>query len=146
GGQLGLAVEGAEPLGEPPPRPRTVAVDRAVDALGERERRGVAPGLLEDAAQELDLVEERRRRGGARADEAVAELHGAADRVGVVPAEPERRVRLLQGLRLQGRVVELEELALEGDALLGPQTLHAPEAFGAKLPPLGRAPTARRGG
>src|SRR2546425_725639 len=144
GRQLGLAVEGAEPLGEPPPRPRAVAVDRDVDALAERERRGVAPGLLEDAAQELDLVEERRRRGGARADEAVAELHGAADRVGVVPAEPERRVRLLQGLRLQGRVVELEELALEGDALLGPQTLHEPESFGETLRASRRAQTERR--
>src|SRR5207245_8310832 len=111
GGQLGLAVEGAEPLGEPPPRPRTVAVDRDVDALAERERRGVAPGLLEDAAQELDLVEERRRRGGARADEAVAELHGAADRVGVVPAEPERRGGALEGVRPAGRAVGLGESA-----------------------------------
>src|SRR2546426_2731633 len=103
-GQLGLAVEGAEPPGEPPPRPRAVAVDRDVDALAERERRGVAPGLLEDAAQELDLVEERRRRGGARADEAVAELHGTTDRVGGVPAEPERRGGgLLAAARPRGR-------------------------------------------
>src|SRR3989475_12619847 len=72
GGQVGLTVEGTEPLGEPPPCPRAVAVDRDVDALAERERRGVAPGLLADAAQELDLVEERRRRDGARADETVA--------------------------------------------------------------------------
>src|SRR3989441_7500506 len=144
GGQLGLAVEGAEPLGEPPPCPRAVAVDRDVDALAERERRGVAPGLLEDAAQEFALADERRRRGGARADEAVAELHGAAERIGLVPAEPERRVRLLQGLRLQGCVVELEELALEGDGLLGPQTLHEPEPFGETLRASRRAQTERR--
>src|SRR2546429_377777 len=85
------------PGADPPPRPRAVAIDRDVDALAERERRGIAPGLLEEAAQELGLVEERRRRDGARADEAVAELHGAPQRARVVAAEPERRVRLLQG-------------------------------------------------
>src|SRR5216117_2082367 len=124
-------------------RPRAVAIDRDVDALAERERRGIAPGLLEEAAQELGLVEERRRRDGARADEAVAELHGAPQRVRVVAAEPERRVRLLQGLRLHRRVLEVEELALEGDARLGPQALHEREPLGEARRPARRGETER---
>src|SRR5439155_13934656 len=123
-GGVGLAVEGAEPLGEPPPRPRAVAIDRDVDALAERERREIAPGLLEEAAQQLGLVEERRRRDGARADEAVAELHGAPQRAREVAAEPERRVRVLQGVRLHLLALELGEIALQGDALLGTNTFH----------------------
>src|SRR5207244_4754421 len=127
-------------------RPRAVAIDRDVDALAERERRGIAPGLLEEAAQELGLVEERRRRDGARADEAVAELHGAPQRVRVVAAEPERRVRLLQGLRLHRRVLEVEELALESDARLGPQALHEREPPGEARRPARPGGPGRGGG
>src|SRR3989442_2245634 len=59
-GQLGPAVEGAEPLGEPPPGPRAVAIDRDVDALADRKARGIASGLGEEPAQRLHLFGELR--------------------------------------------------------------------------------------
>src|SRR5437667_458621 len=103
----------------------------------------IVPGLREEATQELDLVEKRRRRDGARADEAVAELHGAPEGVRVMAAEPEGRVGLLQRLRLHRPVLELEELALEGDARLGPQALHEREPFREARRPAHRVETER---
>ena len=48
----------------------------------------------------------------------------------MVAAEPQRRMRFLDGLGLHRRVLELEELAVQADSLLGPQSLHHPEPLG----------------
>ena len=42
-------------------------------------------------------------------------------------AEPERGMRFLNGLGLHRGVLELEELAVQGDPLLGPEPSHHPE-------------------
>jgi hypothetical protein len=57
----------------------------------------------------------------------------------MVRADPERRVRALERLRLERRVLELPELAGEGHAGLGPEGLHQTE-------PLVEARHAARGG
>src|SRR5206468_2392963 len=92
--------------------------------------------------ESLHLVEEDLRRDRAGADERVAQLHGTPERVRMMPAEPERRVRLLQRLGLHRRVLELEELAVHGDPRLGPEPLPQPEPFGEARGPALSKPSA----
>src|SRR5207302_3409361 len=63
------------------------------------------------------------------AEEAVAELDGPPQRVRVIGAKPDGRVRLLDGLRLHRRAVQLPVTTLEADAGLGPQPLHQSQPF-----------------
>jgi hypothetical protein len=61
---------------------------------------------------------------GPRAEEAVAQPYGPPQRGFAGPAEPQRREGLLERLGLHRGVLELPELAVEGDPGLGPQRLH----------------------
>jgi hypothetical protein len=51
-------------------------------------------------------------------------LRGEFDRGVAMNRGPDRRVRLLIGLGLRQRLVEMEILAVEGDLVLGPGHLH----------------------
>src|SRR5207247_399453 len=91
-GQLGPAVERAEPLAQPLAGPRAVTIDGDVDALADGKARRVPPRVLQHASQRSHLVGEGRGADRARAHEAVAELEGPAERVRVMGAEPDRRM------------------------------------------------------
>ena len=88
---------------------------------------GSRPASAEEPPQEGDLLREGRGRRGSRAHEARRPADRPAERVRVVRADPERRVRTLKRLRLQRRVLELPELAREGHARLGPEGPHEPQ-------------------
>src|SRR5437879_13235177 len=92
-GQLALAVEGAEPVGEPSLRPPAVGVDRDIDALADAELGGVAPGLGQEPSERPDPFEERRRRGRTGAGEARAQLDGRPERPRGMAPGPDRRAR-----------------------------------------------------
>ena len=81
--------------------------------LAKRNAAGSRPQLGERLADHLDLLGELRRRLRAGAEEAVGQPGGAPQRVGMVAADPERRVRPLDGLGLHRRAVELPEAAVE---------------------------------
>ena len=74
-----------------------------------------------------DLLRERRGRRRPRAHEARRPVDRPAKRVRMMRADPERRMRALERLRLERGVLELPELAGEGHARLGPEGPHQPE-------------------
>ena len=114
----------------PVPGPLGVVVDPDVHALGDGEVRCGSARLGQRRPDDLDLLGERRGGRGAGAEEAVAHPHGPPQRGLAGPAEPQRRIRLLERLGLHRRVLELPEFAVEGDPGLGPQRLHQLDALG----------------
>ena len=102
-------------------------MDVDIDALGDREPRRVASGPLELGAHDRHLLGELRGRLRAGAEEAVAEADRPPQRVGVIAADPDRGMGLLNRLRLHRGAVELPEATVETDPGLGPAGLHQRE-------------------
>ena len=97
----------------------------------------MSPGPARCSASSLaddpHLFDELRGRLRAGAEKPVAEPNRAAQRLGMVAADPHRRVRLLDGLGLHRGAVELPEVAVERD--LG----SVQQAFISAMPSLKRA-------
>jgi len=87
--------DAAEPLGKPGASPLLVGVYCDIDAFCHRKRVRISIGLRQQVAQLLDFRSELRSRRAACANEAVRVFHRALERIRVVHAEPDRRVRLL---------------------------------------------------
>ena len=109
------------------PGPLAVLVDGDVDALRDREVGHVALG--EEVPHDPRLLREAGRRLRAGADESLPELDGPTERVGMVAAEPDRRVRVLEWLQAHRRPVEAEEAPLEGDRRFAPERLEQRQAL-----------------
>ena len=71
----------------------------------------VTAGFLAEARDQARLLDERRRRRRARPHEPRAQRHRAAQGVRVVGADPEGRVRRLDGLGRHGHALEPEDRA-----------------------------------
>ena len=90
---------------------------------------GLRPASRDHAAQPLEDLEHVVARRPAVGHEAVAVLGHALQRLLGVSAEPHRHLARL-GARIDAAVGELVILALEGDAVLGPQRLHEADLLG----------------
>src|SRR2546428_4662965 len=131
------------------------AEDRAFDAGGgegvdgrllrwgeeDRDGRGlrIAARLLEALAELGDLLDRVRLRAHDR-HPPVAVLHDAIERRRAVAADDDRRVRLLDWLRIGPDLVEVHELAVKLGLAVGPDLLHRQHALAQEPPaalPLG---------
>src|SRR5262249_20980434 len=97
---LRASVESTTPRGEALRGALTILIDREVDALADREHGRIASRLAQEPMEQLHLVGECRCRHRPGSHEALTELDRAPERIRMVSPEPDRRMRLLHGLRL----------------------------------------------
>ena len=100
-----------------------VVVDGGIDALRQRQRGGIPTLFVEelpDLAHEAGELVGRVRPG---AGVAIGVPDRAPQGIGMLPAEPERHVRLLHGLGPHAGALQLVELTSEVRHRLGPQGL-----------------------
>src|ERR1700742_3343265 len=90
---------------------------------------GLAAGLADHAAQPLEDLEHVVARRPAVGHEAVAVLRHARECLLCMAAEPHRHLAR-PGTRVDAAVRQLVILALEADAVLGPQRLHEADLLG----------------
>jgi len=110
---IGILVALAEPRAQATLGALAIVIDRQVDALGDRELRGVVLRFFEETTQQRALRDEVGGGRRARAHPSVAMANGALECDLVARAEPDRRMRLLNRLGLHREVFEFPELAGE---------------------------------
>src|SRR3954447_13726470 len=96
------------------------------------QRLRIAPALLGHLAQPAQLLDDLKAAARAR-EPAVAIFDDAAQRVIGLPAEDDRRMRLLRRLWPGPDLVEIDHLAVILGLVLGPQRLHGEDALAHQL-------------
>ncbi len=126
-----FAVDAPQPGEHALAGPRRVVVDHQVDPLADGEVRGVFLLFVEFTAHHGDGSGERFGGRRARAQERVAVAHRPGQGLRGKAAEPDRRVRSLHRLGLDGKVVDVAEPAVERHpGLVGPGRLHQFQTLG----------------
>ena len=111
--------------------PGGVVVDHQVDAFADGEMCGVFLLFGELAADDGDGAGEGFRRRRARAQERITVAHRPGQSLGSKAPEPDRRVRSLHRLRLDGNAVDVTEPAVERHiGFVRPGRLHQFQALG----------------